>query len=151
MERLRLCKVPFLEPQEGLKLVLHAREVLANYDHPGLNLTANLRFVQCQLRLGNLPVALKETQAILQVFPSIIPELIYRAEVLLTVIQVLSAAQEPDTEQHCQHALSWVLETTRNQVPTEYRESFLNVNPTNRAILELARASGIETTTLVTQ
>lgn len=144
LERVRLCQVPLLSPEDGLEQLRQSKAVLDQFDHPGLNLTASLRSAQCHWRLGNLEPALAETRAILRVFPQVLPELVYHAEVLFTVAQVLSAADQPDARIHLERAVTWVLETNRDQVPAEYRERFLNINPVNRAILALARAAQIE-------
>ena len=143
LERLRLCKVPLLPPQNGLELVQHTKSMLAAFDLPALELTAQLRSVQCHWRLGNLETALEETRSMQRVSAQITPELVYRGEVWLTMTQVLIAAREADAHSQLKTMLDWLLGTIRNHVPHEYRSGFVSVNPINRAILELARAEGM--------
>lgn len=143
LERLRLCKVPLLLPRDGLELVQHSRTMLAAFDLPALELTAQLRSVQCHWRLGNLETALNETRKMQNVSAQITPELVYRGELWLTIAQVLIAARESDAHSQLKTTLDWLLETTRDHVPNEYRSGFVSVNPVNRAILELARAEGM--------
>ncbi len=142
--RLELCRIPFLNGAEGLKLTQQAREVLSKFDHPALNLTASLRTAQCQLRLENIPKALEESQSMMTMFEHTTPELTYRGEILLTHAQILAAADEPEAREHLERSLHWLLETTRDHVPAEYQEGFLNVNPINRAILEMAKSANLE-------
>ncbi len=144
VERARLCKVPWLPPEEGLGLVQHAQTVLRDFDHPPLELTVQLRLTQCLHRLGQVDSALEAARVVMENSKQTVPEMVYQGELRLTVAQVLIAARAPDARAQLQTMLDWLLETARNHVPDAYRAGFLGVNPHNRAILDLARAEGLE-------
>jgi hypothetical protein len=67
-----------------------------------------------------------------------------QAEVLLTHHRTLEANHHPEARATLGRALDWVLETARERVPPEFRDSFLTRNPVNRAVLETAHAAGLE-------
>jgi hypothetical protein len=54
---------------------------------------------------------------------------------LLTHYQVLAALHDPAALERLQSCRRWLLEVTDRHVPAEYRRSFLENNPVNRAIL----------------
>jgi DNA-binding SARP family transcriptional activator len=73
----------------------------------------------------------------------------YRGEVLFSHYQALVANKKAGARNFLKDVYTWLLYTADNNVPPEYRKSFLNNNPTNKAILEAAKASGLMQKTLV--
>jgi DNA-binding SARP family transcriptional activator len=109
----------------------------------GLQILALTRGAQQQLEHGKHKKALEFSQAAVRLLEAYDPEL-QRAEVLLTHQRALEANQHPEALKQLERVTTWLLEVADNNVPIEYRESFLTRNPHNAAILELARRAGIE-------
>jgi hypothetical protein len=73
-----------------------------------------------------------------------------RAEVLLAHHRALAANRHEAAMPFLEQILAWLLEVANNNVPPEYRESFLTGNPINAAILEAARNAGLKLPASVT-
>ncbi len=67
----------------------------------------------------------------------------YRGEIFLTHYQALKACKIKSARDYLEKTLAWLMNVADTKVPSEYRESFLNNNPTNKAILEAAKEKGL--------
>lgn len=68
---------------------------------------------------------------------------VYKGELLLTHYQALKACQDKTAKDYLKQTLAWLMDLADNKVPSEYRESFLNNNLVNKAILEAAKQAGL--------
>ena len=66
------------------------------------------------------------------------PDETYRGDVWLVAHKALHAAGDPGAVPLLQHAVAWIRRTAEEDVPPEFRDSFLNRNPANRELLTLA-------------
>ena len=69
----------------------------------------------------------------------------YRGELLLEHHRCLLQTNHPDAKPFLERTLSWLTQTAHQRVPPEYRQSFLQGNPINRALLVAAHAASLET------
>ncbi len=148
--RLWLAKTPLLPASEGLELAQHCHEILANFDHPPLNLTKEIRYAQCCLELGRVQTAFAHSTKAIQLLDTSSPEMLYKGEVLFTHYRALEANRHENAKPFLEQILSWLLEVSDNHVPPEFREGFLTRNPINAAILEAAQNAGLEFPSRVT-
>jgi DNA-binding SARP family transcriptional activator len=111
---------------------------------PGTQIAAHTRYAQILLTLDRPEHALQHTEEAQGLLASFDSNHVRRNEVLLTHQRALEANHHPDAPAHLERTLSWLLEVADNNVPSEYRQSFLERNPHNAAILELARNAGLK-------
>jgi hypothetical protein len=70
-----------------------------------------------------------------------VPEGLYEAALWLGAARAYRAAGRGDEADSALHSgAEWVMFKALPNVPPEFRDSFLNRNPVNRALLEAARA-----------
>jgi DNA-binding SARP family transcriptional activator len=151
LRQYHLTRCPFLVADEALAVAQNILLQAQQLDLPGVTLTALVRITQAQLRLGLHQAAKTSSLSSMQLLTNVRSPYLNRTEILLTHALTLQATADTGFQTHLEQTLETLLEISRDQVPSEYRESFLNANPTNRATLELARASGIDITSLITQ
>jgi DNA-binding SARP family transcriptional activator len=142
--RLHLVKIPLLPADQGLDMAHACIEAAQARGYENVTLTAEIRAASCLLKLGKNAQALEYSQRAQERATRVMPELCYFGEVLLTHQQVLEANHHPDASAHLERTLTWLLEVADNNVPPEYRQSFLECNLHNVAILELARNAGLQ-------
>jgi tetratricopeptide (TPR) repeat protein len=131
-----------LEPSERMPIVNETLKKPALQSMKGLHILALTRGAQTQLEFGKPKKALDFSQRATDLLEDYEPDL-QRAEVLLAHYRALEANNHPDAPAHLECTLAWLLEVADNNVPPEYRQSFLERNPHNAAILELARNAGL--------
>jgi DNA-binding SARP family transcriptional activator/tetratricopeptide (TPR) repeat protein len=142
--RLHLVKILLVPADQGLDMAHACIEAAQARGYENVTLTAEIRAVVCLLKLGQNAQALEYSQRAQERATRVMPELCYFGEVLLTHQQVLDANHHPDASAHLERTLSWLQDVANNHVPPEYRQSFLERNPHNAAILELARNAGLK-------
>jgi tetratricopeptide (TPR) repeat protein len=119
-----------------------AREAAALAEGLGLyslRIAAQTRCAQALLALGEPERALAPISSAVTLLKTYRPTEFYLGEVLLTHYRVLAALHDPAAPERLQSCRRWLLEVADQHVPAEYRRSFLEHNPVNRAILEAAR------------
>jgi tetratricopeptide (TPR) repeat protein len=132
-----------LAPSERMPIVNETLKKPALQSMKGLHILALTRGAQTQLEFGKPKKALDFSQRAIDLLKDYEPDL-QRAELLLTHQRALEANLRPDAPAHLERTLAWLLSVADNNVPPEYRQSFLERNPHNAAILELARNAGFE-------
>ena len=142
--RLHLAKSLLVPADQGLIMAQACIEAAQTRGYENVTLTAEIRAVACLLKLGKNAQALEYAQRAQERATRVMPELCYFGEVLLTHQKVLEANSHSDAPAHLEHTLSWLTDVADNHVPPEYRQSFLERNPHNAAILELARNAGLK-------
>jgi DNA-binding SARP family transcriptional activator len=108
-----------------------------------LRIAAETRCAQALLALGEPERALEPTSSAVTLLKTYHPTDFYVGEVLLTQYRVLAALHDPAALEHLQSCRRWLLEVADQHVPDQYRRSFLENNPVNRAILEAVRHAGL--------
>ncbi len=141
---LDLLEAPLLPAKESLQI---AKQVLENTKEGelkgGLALGALMRCAQATLKLKQNKEALAFTQEAIGMLQTYDPDSVYLGEIFLTHYQALSACKDKTAKAYLGQTLEWLIDIADNHVPSEYRESFLNNNPVNKAILEAARLEGL--------
>jgi DNA-binding SARP family transcriptional activator len=132
----------FLAPSERMPIVNETLKKPALQSMKSLHILALTRGAQTQLEFGKPKKALDFSQRAIELLEDYEPDL-QRAELLLAHQRALEANHHPDAPAHLERTLAWLLEVADNNVPAEYRQSFLERNPHNAAILELARNAGL--------
>jgi DNA-binding SARP family transcriptional activator len=131
-------------PDEALEWSRDALNLASRHRLNGLRIGALTRLAQTLRGTGRLEEALRHVSEASQLLETYDCTNFYRAEVWWTHADLSRALETPDAVEHLRRVTRWVLETARDNVPPEYRNAFLQVNPVNRAILESARAAGLE-------
>jgi DNA-binding SARP family transcriptional activator len=132
-----------LTPAERMPIINETLKKPALQSMKSLHILALTRGAQTQLEFGKPKKALDFSQRAIDLLKNYEPDL-QRAEVLLAHQRALEANNHPDATAHLERTLAWLRDVADNHVPPEYRQSFLERNPHNAAILELARNAGLE-------
>lgn len=139
-----LLETIILKPEESLQLAKRVlKEARKNELKGGLALGALTRCAQVLLKLERNREAAKysfETITLLQTYD---PNSFYLGEIYFTHYQALKACNNKTAKAYLEQTLTWLMNIADNHVPSEYCESFLSNNPTNKAILQAAKANGL--------
>jgi hypothetical protein len=107
--------------------------------HLGTALAARIRATGFALQSGNMPAALQHAQAIVDAPPGFEPNDMYRGEAWLALALVyLKADQRENLKRFVRGGVDAVRRTAMQDVPDNFRDSFLHRNPVNRELLTLA-------------
>jgi len=138
-----VAKAVTLPPADGLILAQQALEVAQSQELGGLEIAARTRCAQLLLALQSFEEARQHTTIAKQRLDTYTPTDFYLGEVLFTHYRVLEALHDPSAGEQLKRCLEWVMNVADTKTPPEYRQSFLERNPTNRAVLGAARAHGL--------
>ena len=141
--KLWVAKAAALPPADGLPLARRALELALEAGLAGLRIAAETRCAQALLALGEPERALEAVTSAATSLETYRPTDFYLAEVLLTRYRVLAALHDPAAPGHLQSCARWLLDVADRHVPADYRRSFLENNPVNRAIFEAAHHAGL--------
>ena len=106
----------------------------------GFHLLAQVRCAAAALADGKPELALEHANVMQRLMGTVSCEELYPADVGWTLWQVYRANEDPRAGHVLADTANWILDVAQNQVPAEYRESFLGANSTNRAVLKAASA-----------
>ena len=120
----------------GLEDVRQALEVAEQKQLGGLWIAALTRQAQLLLAQGHAAQALESTGQAQELMKRYSPTNFYQGEVRWTHVRALEANAHPDAPQQRKALFDWLMDAADTKVPPEYRSSFLQNNPVNRAILE---------------
>ncbi len=121
----------------GLVQARDALGIACQHDLNGLRLAAETRCAQKLLELGQPENALEHTKAAQNLLERYQPTEFYHAEILWTHYRALAALGDEGAAAQLSACQDWVKTVAENHVPSEYRQSFLERNPVNRAVLEV--------------
>jgi len=129
-----------LAPDEAVAL---SRRLCAEAQHAGLLAlaqNARVREVDALMRANDGTAAAAQAQAMLEHLAGCHPSDLYVAEAWWVAYRALqgSAHTREQARQAMQCGVAWIQETAARHVPGEFRDSFLNRNPLNRALLAAA-------------
>lgn len=133
-----LARVTSMTPSEGYAFALELRTQALARQMPTQVLEAEVRCADTARALGQHALAAQHARAALQRMRETLPTTLYRADVWLSAAEAFSETAPAEFRQVVNDAERWIRTTARDQVPEEFRDSFLNRNPTNRALLELS-------------
>jgi tetratricopeptide (TPR) repeat protein len=150
LDSIHLLEAVIVSPKESLelakKVLTYAREGELK---GGQALAALTRCAQAALRLKHYEKALEDSGEAIEMLKTYDPDTFYLGEIYLTHYQALKACKDKTAKDYLKQTLAWLMDIADNHVPSDYRESFLNKNNINKAILEAARLEGLEPKTLV--
>jgi hypothetical protein len=104
----------------------------------GVMVVARTRLCQAAMALGHLAEAARHARPLAALTDGESCDDLYRGEVWLAAHQALAQTDPQAAAQLLVKAMNWLHETCRHQVPEPFRDSFLQRNPVNRALLALA-------------
>lgn len=142
--KLWILQAPQLEPEAGYALACKALTASKRLELAGLQIAAEVRCAQALLDLDRADEALRHVQSSMVLLEACHPVDFYLGEVLFTHYRVLAALDDPTAPDHLRTCVNWVLGVADRDVPLEYRRSFLEDNPVNKAILGAARLAGLD-------
>ena len=131
-------------PKAGLKIAIKISQEAQMRELFGLAVNALTRTSQHHLALGQFTQALERSSEVMTLLETYDTDHLYRGEALLAHLRALEANGHFDTQAHLERTLAWVLRIADHHVPSEFRESFLNRNPINQAIITAATQAGLE-------
>lgn len=146
VRRLRLLQADLGGPDEGFRA---ATELIPPATAAGLTPTliaAHTIAARHSLALGHADPARCHAEAAIQLLETRDTLDFYRPRVRYTAFEVLRHVDEPAALDHLETASQWVLTRAASSVPPDHRQSFLEKNRTNWAILAAARAAGLHLT-----
>lgn len=127
-------------PAEGEPMATAIAAWAAARERFGMAIAAHVRAAGCALAQGATDRARPQIEAALRLFSGHEPDNFYRAELWWVAAQVMRAANR---EEHADRMLAagrdWIMRIAAEHVRPEFRDSFLNRNPVNRALLGAAR------------
>ncbi|HEX7021640.1 MAG TPA: BTAD domain-containing putative transcriptional regulator, partial [Trueperaceae bacterium] len=124
------------EALEGLRSVLR---LAVERDLGELCIGLHARSAQLLLSLGRPAEALEHSAEAVLLLERYDPLDFYRAEVLFAHYQALAGVGHAEAPCWLERAHAWIMGIADRHVPDEFRRSFLEINPVNRAVLEAAR------------
>jgi DNA-binding SARP family transcriptional activator/tetratricopeptide (TPR) repeat protein len=108
----------------------------------GMRIVAHAALARIALADGAPQRAATHAREAIRLLEGADPDETYRGDIWLAAYQALHAAGDPGAVSLLQHAVTWIRRTADEDVPPEYRDSFLNRNPVNRELLTLATRRG---------
>ncbi|MBI5811222.1 MAG: tetratricopeptide repeat protein [Meiothermus silvanus] len=135
--RFRLEEARLLPPAQALKAHRQSLVFAQQYGLKGFEIAAHTLAAQALLHLDHPAEALEHTHNALALLETYTPDL-YAGEVRLTHYQALQAIGDPQAAAYLTETAAWLREIAQERVPPQYRSSFLEYNPFNRAILQAA-------------
>jgi DNA-binding SARP family transcriptional activator len=146
---LLLLQATVKKPKDALTYAKQALDMTKTYDLCGLQIAAESKCSQVHFGLRQFKQALEHTENALELLETYDVNDVYYGDVLLSNYQTLTTVKDKRAKAYLEQTYTWLMDIANNNVPPEYRESFLNNNPTNKAILETAKASGLPEKNLV--
>jgi DNA-binding SARP family transcriptional activator len=144
LNEIYLLKAVVLSPKESLRI---SKQVLENASKGelkgGVVMSALTRCAQALLKLKQYQEALEHSQEAIEMLKTYDTDTVYLGEVFDTHYKALEACKSKSAKAYLEQTYTWLMDIANNNVPPEYRESFLNNNPTNKAILEAAKVEGL--------
>jgi hypothetical protein len=105
----------------------------------GMVLAAHTRIARCALAQDATARALQHIEAAQRLSNEYDPDCFYRAEIWWVAAQTLRAAgRDADADRAIADGVAWINDIATSHVPDCYRDSFLNRNTVNRAMLAAA-------------
>ena len=144
-----LFEAAIMPPNESLELAKQVLETAREGGLNGLALGALTRCAQACLKLNKSKQALEYSNEAIKMLTTYDLTNFYLGEIHLTHYQSLKACKDKTAKDYLRQTLAWLMDVADKHVPSEYRESFLNNNPVNKAILEAARLEGLLSKTSV--
>lgn len=120
---------------EAVESALQARRLVDGRDAYGLRLAIEARLAAASLDHGDLAQAIAAAELALALAEVYEPELAFASEVAASLWRVLHAADDDRAETVLGAAVDRIHRTAAEQVPAEFRDSYLNRFAANRELL----------------
>ncbi len=141
--KLNLLQASAESPKKALEFAKSAHEIaLKKPDSVAYQIGPLTRLAQIYLHLEKTSLAMQHSKQAIELIQNHGSDF-YQGEVLLTHYQALTACKDKTAQSYLRQTLTWLIDIADNNVPSEYRESFLNNNPVNKVILGAARLEGL--------
>lgn len=140
---LELAMAAIAEPAAGHAAALAIVADVSRRETHGLQMAALACAARCALANGLTELAVVYSTRALALWPVNSPDDCYIGEVWLAAYESFEAAADPRADDVLKQASAWIMETARERVPEEFRESFLHRNPFNRELLAAAARARI--------
>jgi tetratricopeptide (TPR) repeat protein len=139
-----LLEAKIRSKEENLQIAQNVlRDIRENDLEGALGPNALIRYAQASLKLEQNKQALEATQEAVKLLEIYDSYFFYLGEVYLTHYQALRACKDKTAKAYLEQTVKWLMDVAHNHVPSDYRESFLNNNLTNKSILQAATAEGL--------
>lgn len=138
---------PTLPLEQGTKRAQEALYIAEQRELGGLMIAASSRYSQLLRLSGHVSEAMRSSHHAIDLMDSYDPLAIERSEVLWNHYHMLKTTQDPAALAQLKACRDWLMDLATNHCPSEFRENFLALNPTNRAILNEVKRVGLELTT----
>jgi DNA-binding SARP family transcriptional activator len=128
-----------LPAQEAADLCVELQACAEEIEHAGVALKVRVLRAEHLLRANDVPAAVEAIRSVGPVDGAVSPWDMYLPEAWWIAFRVFEAAgDEQAALDALRTAVDWINERALPQVPDEFKDSFLNRNPVNRAILTTA-------------
>ncbi len=128
-----------MQPQEALQRLEEVERWATGLEFAGVAMKARLRRAQAQSRAGQTQQAAQAMRDIVAHLDEVLPADLYLGEAWWIAAQVFDANGDGDEAlMALARGAQWVRRVALPQVPEEYRNSFLQRNAANRALLAAA-------------
>ncbi len=139
----RLDVASILPPREGAAVCAGVQQTAEEIEFTGVSLKARAMRARFLLRDGDAAGAASALRGTLEQFAGIQPADMYLPELWQITFEVFDAAGAPQpADDALARAARWIRDVAAEHVPDEFRDSFLNRNPINRALLVAATRRG---------
>ncbi len=108
------------------------------HEMQGVRMIALACAARSALACGQTAAAVGHAVEALALWPEHMPDDFYIGEVWLAAVETLRASGDPRADALLASACAWIRDVARDSVPDAFRDSFLNRNPSNRALLASA-------------
>jgi DNA-binding SARP family transcriptional activator len=137
----RVAALRIAAPAVAVESAAHLADVAIKRERFGVAMHAWIREAEAAAALGRGAAAVSAIERALALSPEHAPEGAYEAALWLAAERAYrSADRVPDANDALRRGTDWVMFKALPNVPLEFRDSFLNRNPINRALFEAARA-----------
>jgi hypothetical protein len=132
-----LAEAEFRPPEAAWPAALQAIALARERPLGGLRLAAQTLLVEHALALGRLDEVADEVPLMLTLRETYESHAMYRGRTGLAAWRALAALGDPRAAALLAQEQAWVREAAARRVPAAFRESFLERNPVNQALLAL--------------
>ncbi|MCA3217930.1 MAG: AAA family ATPase [Burkholderiales bacterium] len=137
----RVASLKVAAPADAVEAAGRLAETALARERFGVAMHAWIRQAEAATVLGRGETAVRAIERALALSPQHVPEGLYEAALWLGAVRAYRAAGRGDeADAALRSGSEWIMFKALPNVPPEFRDSFLNRNPVNRALLQAARA-----------
>jgi hypothetical protein len=137
--QLRIERAAALDPPAALHELQAVRSAAQRIGHVGAVFAAHVRAAAAAAKFAPMQACSEARGALALHEDGLRSTTLLPAEPWLHIARALQAGGDARAEAVRRDGVDWLQRTAREQVPEPFRDSFLQRNPVNRALLSLAR------------